>query len=1063
MVVTPETKRNQRVAGYAAVFVVLLAGRFLLQNVAWQGTTRLHANMELLAASTALFVGILALVRFYTKKNGAYLFIALGFLGAGFLDGYHALTTSIFHDGLIPFLEPAQPSWRWNASPTFLSILIAGSWLAGRNRGRTSLYRQRTHLLVMAIVLVCSAFFALVPLPPAPSPEYFIGRLEVGVSSVFFLIALLGYLEKGRWQTDPFEHWLVMSLIVSFMGQAIFMAFSRSLFDTMFDAAVLLKQISYVCVLTGLLVSIYSIFKQAEQAATGLASANEAMHREIAERMRAETAEHEQRQLAEALREVGIALSATLDFNELLDCLLDQIAPVLPYDTANVMLVKEDRVEIACTRGYGSHRLQMPRHFAMIRMPNLRQMKETGQPLVIPDTAAHAAWVEAEISPHVRSWAGAPITVQGQVIAFLALNNAEPGFYQPEDAVRLAAFSGQAAIAIQNARLYEEVQKRVEEQTVLNKISQAITSTLNLQETLSMITGHITEYLQVDATSVVLHDERRGDLWFAAASGQASDFVRGKRLAMGQGILGWVAQHGQPLLVPDVQRDERYFGDFDQKSGFTASSILCVPLQTKGQTIGAVETINKKSGPFEEEDLRLLIRLAGPAATAIENAQLYEQAQQEIAERRRVENALEGERALLARRVEERTADLRAANVELARAARMKDEFLASMSHELRTPLNAVLGMSEALQEEVYGPLNEKQLGSLHSIEESGRHLLELINDILDLSKIEAGKLELECTPVSVESVCQASLRLIRQNAHKKQLTIRSTLDSAVEVIWADERRLKQILVNLLSNAVKFTPQGGQVGLEVTGDQVGDGAPGAVRIAVWDTGIGISPEDMTRLFRPFVQLDSSLSREYAGTGLGLSLVYRMVELHGGSVSVASEVNVGSRFTVSLPWQEPAGAHRPARWSPAAANSGPISRATNRETTAGQSLILLAEDNEANVETLSGYLEVKGYRVMVAHDGREALELAQQERPDVILMDIQMPGMDGLEAMRHIRRDGRLADVPIIALTALAMPGDREACLAAGANAYLSKPVNLKGLVEAIELYLAIDPARSLEG
>ena len=1063
MVVAPETKKKQRIAVYAIVFVVLIAGRFLLQNVAWQGTARLHAIMELLAASTALFVGLLALVRFYTKKNSAYLFIALGFLGAGFLDGYHALTTSIFHDSLIPFLETVQPAWRWNASPTFLSLLIAGSWLVGRNRGRTGVYRQRTRLLLIAIVLAGSALFALISLPPASSPEYFTGRLESTISSGFFLIALLGYLEKGRWQRDPFEHWLVVALIVSFVGQAIFMTFSQSLFDASFDAAVLLKQISYLCVLAGLLISIYSIFKQAEQSATDLARANDAMHREIAERMRAETAEHEQRQLAEALREVGIALSATLDFNALLDCLLDQIAPVLPYDTANVMLVNEDRIEIACTRGYGSQRLQMPRHFAMTRMPNLRQMKETGQPLVIPDTAAHAAWVEAEISPHVRSWAGAPITVQGEVIAFLALNNAEPGFYRPEDAVRLAAFSGQAAIAIQNARLYEEVQKRVEEQTVLNKISQAISSTLDLRQTLSLITGHITEHLQVDATSVVLHDDRRGDLWFAAASGQASDFVRGKRLAMGQGILGWVAQHGQPLLVPDVQRDERYFRDFDQKSGFTANSILCVPLQTKGQTIGAIETINKKSGPFEEEDLRLLIRLAGPAATAIENAQLYEQAQQEIAERKRIEKTLEGERALLARRVEERTADLQAANVELARAARMKDEFLASMSHELRTPLNAVLGMSEALQEEVYGPLNQKQLGSLHSIEESGRHLLALINDILDLSKVEAGKLELEITPLSVESICQASLRLIRKNAHKKRLAVTSSFDSAVEMIWADERRLKQILVNLLSNAVKFTPEGGQIGLEVVADPVEDGAPGVVRITVWDTGIGISPQDMSRLFRPFVQLDSSLSREYAGTGLGLSLVYRMVELHGGSVSVASEVDRGSRFTVSLPWQKPAQMLRPPRWSLAAAGTAPPPPLANKEAIDGQPRILLAEDNEANVEMLSGYLEVKGYRVTVAYDGHQAIELAQQGRPDVILMDIQMPGLDGLAAMRHIRSDGRLADIPIIALTALAMPGDREACLAAGANAYLSKPVNLKELIETIERYLAVDPATSPQG
>ena len=380
------------------------------------------------------------------------------------------------------------------------------------------------------------------------------------------------------------------------------------------------------------------------------------------------------------------------------------------------------------------------------------------------------------------------------------------------------------------------------ELTTLNRISQAITSTLDLTETLTIITQNTTELLQVDAASVVLHDKEADDLWFAAASGEASEFVQGKRLELGQGILGWVAQFGEPLLVPDTATDPRHFGDFDAQSGFQARSILCVPLLVKGQPIGAIEAINKENGTFDEEDLRLLSRLAVPAATAIENAQLFTQSQQEITERKRAEAALEAERAQLARRVEERTADLRAANAELARAARMKDEFLASVSHELRTPLNAVLGISEALQEGVFGEMNEKQIGSLRSIEESGRHLLELINDILDLSKVEAGKLELELAPISVEAVCHASLRMVKQNAHKKRLRIHSAFDSDVGVVVADERRVKQVLVNLLSNAVKFTPEGGEIGIDVVGDRESQ----SVLITIWDTGIGIAKVNLEK-------------------------------------------------------------------------------------------------------------------------------------------------------------------------------------------------------------------------
>lgn len=409
----------------------------------------------------------------------------------------------------------------------------------------------------------------------------------------------------------------------------------------------------------------------------------------------------------------------------------------------------------------------------------------------------------------------------------------------------------------------------------------------------------------------------------------------------------------------------------------------------------------------------------------------------------------------LQRQLQERNAQLQAqaealahANAELSRAVRAKDEFLASMSHELRTPLNAILGMSEVLCDEVYGPLNERQVKSVRTIEESGRHLLDLINDILDVAKIEASKVELELAPVSIETVCEASLGLIKQNALKKQLKVSSSLDRAVTTLQADERRLKQILVNLLANAVKFTPAGGAVGLEVAGDAERE----TVHFTVWDTGIGIAVEDMERLFQPFVQLDSRLSREHTGTGLGLSLVQRLAEMHGGGVSVESEVGKGSRFTVSLPWQEIDQARK--------AKGESLQDAEPREepaTPGGQhsAVILLAEDTESSIHTVFDYLRAKGYQVIVARNGNEAVDLARAESPDLILMDIQMPGMDGLEATRRIRADAEpaVASVPIIALTALAMPGDRERCLEAGANEYLSKPVSLRQLVDAIEVQI----------
>ncbi|MCG3210012.1 MAG: Sensor histidine kinase RcsC [Anaerolineae bacterium] len=420
----------------------------------------------------------------------------------------------------------------------------------------------------------------------------------------------------------------------------------------------------------------------------------------------------------------------------------------------------------------------------------------------------------------------------------------------------------------------------------------------------------------------------------------------------------------------------------------------------------------------------------------------------DITDRKEAELALERERALLADRVAERTSELSAANAKLARAARLKDEFLANMSHELRTPLNAILGMAEVLQSGVYGQLNDEQLNAAKHIQESGTHLLALITDILDLSKIEAEKLTLDIGPAYIDFVCEASLRMVVQVAKQKQIKVVSQFDERVKSIQADQRRLKQILVNLLSNAVKFTPEGGQVGLYVQGDRERE----VVRFIVWDTGIGIAPEDMSELFKPFVQLDSKLSRQHEGTGLGLSLVARLAELHGGGVAVESELGRGSRFTVSLPWHESAVETPAADATPADPVAEPP---LPEEAPAAKTppLILLAEDNEANVITLTEFLTNMDYRVIVARNGKEAIARAAEERPDIILMDVQMPGMDGLEAMRQIRADGQLSNLPIIALTALAMPGDRELCLEAGANDYLSKPVGLRRLMNAIEAQL----------
>ena len=400
-------------------------------------------------------------------------------------------------------------------------------------------------------------------------------------------------------------------------------------------------------------------------------------------------------------------------------------------------------------------------------------------------------------------------------------------------------------------------------------------------------------------------------------------------------------------------------------------------------------------------------------------------------------------------------------NQALLRATRLKDEFLANMSHELRTPLNAILGMSESLQEEVFGEVTPGQIKALQTIEHSGYHLLSLINDILDLSKIEAGQVQLTLEPTAIGKICRSSLALIQPQASKKNIQVRFSASDALselEVVL-DERRMGQALINLLNNAVKFTPTGGDIALELTcvkepsRSQNYPRSPqtpvltNQLHLKVRDTGIGIAPANLDKIFQPFIQLDSALNRTYAGTGLGLALVKRIVELHGGTVWVESQVNVGSTFTICLPCS----CVQQTSSTPVLETKLP---AYNESLALDKTpVILLVEDNQGNIATISSYLKAKGHHVLVAHNGKEAIALTQTHSPDAIIMDIQMPEMDGLDAIQHLRSESYGQDIPIVAVTALAMKGDRERCLAAGANEYMSKPIKLSALLVTLKTLL----------
>jgi len=472
----------------------------------------------------------------------------------------------------------------------------------------------------------------------------------------------------------------------------------------------------------------------------------------------------------------------------------------------------------------------------------------------------------------LRGILSVPLIRSDQVIGAISVSRATPGLFSDRQVAQLGVFADQAVIAIQNVQLFKELQERtqqlsrsVDQLTALGEVGRAVSSTLDLEMVLTTIVSRAVQLSGLDGGVVFEYDEvaeefvQRGATETAAALAEAR---RTTRIQKGEGVVGRTALTLEPVQVADITVPGAHGGRLrDTLIDSGVRAVLAVPMIYEGRLVGSLGVTRNRPGEFPTETIELLLTFATQSAMAIQNARLFE----EIADKSR----------------------------QLEAASRHKSEFLANMSHELRTPLNAVIGFSEVLLQRMFGDLNAKQDEYLKDIFASGQHLLSLINDILDLSKIEAGRMELELTDVHLATAIGNALILVRERAGRRDIRLGSTLDERLGTIRADERKVKQVLLNLLSNAIKFTPEGGRIEVRATPTN------GGVEISVSDTGVGIAPEDQEAIFEEFRQVGTA-DKKVEGTGLGLALSRKFTELHGGRIWVTSQPGQGATFTFTLP-------------------------------------------------------------------------------------------------------------------------------------------------------------------
>jgi signal transduction histidine kinase/ActR/RegA family two-component response regulator len=618
----------------------------------------------------------------------------------------------------------------------------------------------------------------------------------------------------------------------------------------------------------------------------------------------------------------------------------------------------------------------------------------------IPDVLNDAEYGRTDLQQRAgfRTMLATPMILQDELVGVLSMWRTDVKRFDARERELLEEFAVQGAIALRQRDLMlaldsrgKELARKVSQLEALRELGEAVGSSLDLDEVLDRIVSNAVRLTGTDGGSIMVYDESSDSFEVRAAFGSSHDLLQQLRaitIDRESTLVGRTALEHRPLEVPDLANanlDAHL--DILFRDGWR--SVLAVPMLRGDKILGVLVIRRRSTGTFSPDVTELLQTFAGQSALAIVNARLF-------------------------RELETKTG-------ELEIASRHKSEFLASMSHELRTPLNAVIGFSEVLLDRMFGEINERQDEYLRDIRNSGKHLLELLNEILDLSKVEAGQMVLEPSTFVVSTTMESTLAMVRERATQHAIAVTVEVVDDVGMIDADERRFKQVVLNLMSNAVKFTPDGGSVSVRAYRDGT------ALVVTVADSGIGVPPEDQERIFESFQQGGRGAPKE-EGTGLGLTLSRRIVELFGGRMWLTSTPGKGSTFGFSIP--------------------GVLERGDEVASAVHSELpvVVLVDDDRASLDLLSAYLDGSGTRVLRARDGVEALELVRRALPAAVVLEIKLPRLDGWQVLAELKMDPATAAVPVVIASVV---DDRSRGLALGADAYLLKPVRRDDLIDAL--------------